>query len=220
MTEFVAERPARAGHAEHAEAGMGWIGSGIEAGAESLVRELTGRERDLPCFVRHEDAGGKCDRNAVVQVYGLKFCELHGTEARTGALKELYEDAREFMQRLDNPHVEPPNAAVLAIVRDTASMLLDAQKKDEDAIRRAYPVIPERVEEDTQDFDYEDPNPRSGPVDWNSDLRHLVHKLMRLAFEQRATWLVESLELDRKHVTAQLSFALADCEEKVSGPTV
>lgn len=76
-------------------------------------------------------------------------------------------------------------------------------------------MIPERVEEDTLDFDYEDPARSCGPVGWHSDTRREIHKLMRQAYEMRATWIVERLELDCEHVTAQLSFALADYEERV-----
>ena len=188
-------------------------------GAEDLVRDLADEERNLRCFVRHEDAGGKCGRKAVVKVYGLNFCELHGAEVRIGALNDLYEESREFFYRLDNVHTERPHPAVLAVIWDAADRFLEAQKKDSEAIRRAYPVIRERVEEDTLDFDYEDPDRGFGPVDWHTDTRRLIHKLMRQAYEERATWLVEGLELDREHVTAQLSFALADYEERVGTPT-
>lgn len=101
MTELVVEKP-------------------VLEGAEGLVQELTGWERDLLCFVRHEDAGGLCERNAVVKIYGLNFCELHGAEVRMGALEELYEDARDFMHRLDNPQVKQPNGAVLAAIGSAA----------------------------------------------------------------------------------------------------
>jgi hypothetical protein len=42
-----------------------------------LVRELPVEEAGRPCFVRHPDAGGKCQRPAVVQVCGLNFCDRH-----------------------------------------------------------------------------------------------------------------------------------------------
>jgi len=149
-------------------AGMfGQVEAKMEAGAESIVRELVGRERDLPCFVRHEDAGGKCERSAVVKVYGLNFCELHGAEVKAGALQELYEDASDFLHRLDNPQVVQPNPAALAVIRDAVGRFLDVELDtegdEEAAIRQAYPVIPERVEKDTVDFDYEDPARGFGP---------------------------------------------------------
>lgn len=213
MTEFVVETA-------KAEAKLG----PVPEGAESIVRELVGRERDLPCFVRHEDAGGKCKRSAVVEVYGLNFCELHGAEVKAGALQELYEDASDFLHRLDNPQVVPPNPAALAVIRNAVGRFLDVEldteEDEEAAIRQAYPVIPKRVEEDTVDFDYEDPARGFGPVEWNGDVRRLIHKIMRLAYEKRATWIVERLELDREHVTAQLSFALADYDERVGAPAV
>ncbi len=94
-----------------------------ELGARAVVREgeeAFSRYRALveehgppPCVVRHPDAGGQCERPAVMEVYGLNFCELHGAEAKAGALEELYFDAAQFLGRLDNPHVLAPNPAAL-----------------------------------------------------------------------------------------------------------
>ena len=79
---------------------------------QSIARELTEEERShgLPCWVRHEDAGGYCEREAQTMVYGLLFCGVHGAEAKAGALLELYQDAAGFLERLDNPHAPIPNA--------------------------------------------------------------------------------------------------------------
>ncbi len=72
--------------------------------AEALARALTEDERalELPCWVRHPSAGGSCPRRASTIVYGLLFCEVHGAEARAGALEELYGDACDYLERLDN----------------------------------------------------------------------------------------------------------------------
>ncbi len=45
----------------------------------------------------------------------------------------------------------------------------------DEALRRAYPLIPERVDEDTLDFDYEDRGRGENPVDWNYNSRMLIH---------------------------------------------
>lgn len=37
-------------------------------------------EGGLPYVVRHPAANGQCDRPAIMWVYGLAFCELHGEE--------------------------------------------------------------------------------------------------------------------------------------------
>jgi hypothetical protein len=72
-------------------------------GAEAIVREgdeafaryrrLIEERGQLPCVVRHPDAGGQCQGLAVMKVYGLNFCEIHGAEAKAGALEEIYFDA-------------------------------------------------------------------------------------------------------------------------------
>ena len=82
-------------------------------GTEALVREgdeaferyryFIAESGPLPCMVRHPDAGGQCERPAVIEVYRLHFCEVHRAEAKAGALEELYHDAANFLKRLDTP---------------------------------------------------------------------------------------------------------------------
>jgi hypothetical protein len=82
------------------------------------------------------------------------------------------------------------------------------------ALRRAYPLIPERVDEDALDFDYESREPRDTPLDWNCHSRMLIHKLMRDAHQAGGNhYLIEILEEQRERVSAQLAFALALYEE-------
>jgi len=57
-----------------------------------------------PCIVRHEDAGGKCERPAVMELYGLPFCVVHGAGVKSGCLEELYLDAEGFLELFDAPH--------------------------------------------------------------------------------------------------------------------
>ena len=44
--------------------------------------------------------------------------------------------------------------------------------------------------------------------------RLLIHKLMRLAFEEGESYLVDLLERERESTAAQLAYALADAERK------
>ena len=61
--------------------------------SENTTTTTVGTEesRALPCFVRHEDAGGHCGRIATMKVYGINFCEAHGEEAKLGAGLEQYD---------------------------------------------------------------------------------------------------------------------------------
>ena len=127
-----------------------------------------------------------------MEVYGLNFCEVHGGEARAGALRE----AVAALQAEDFPASEHELAA----------------------LRRAYPVIPARVIEDTPGFNYDNPLRESTPIDWHQHTRFVLHRLMRHAYEGGEAWLVEVLEKHREHESAQLAFALADYEERVGNP--
>lgn len=197
--------------------------------AEALARSLTGEERagDLPCWVRHPSAGGLCPRSATTMVYGLLFCEAHGAEATAGALVELYQDAGDFLERMDNPYVPLPNAeaerTLRAAWRELDRRRDEHQEAEEAALRRAYPVIPERVCYETTAFDYHfDPENPHGPNDEPTavyeDARRLLCKEMRLAYEEGADWLVEVLEHERESASAQLAFALEDYERKMGTP--
>jgi hypothetical protein len=188
-------------------------------GGEALERVSTD-QGPLPCVVRHEDAGGQCLRPAVMAAYGLYFCEIHGAEVKAGALEESYFDAANYLERLDNPYVPGPNPAATGALREAVSGLRDQELRTysggsrDAALRRAYPLIPERVDEDAADYDYNEGVPGESPLDWNYDSRMLIHKLMRIAHEAgHDHYLVEMLEQQRERVSAQLSFALASYEE-------
>jgi hypothetical protein len=67
-----------------------------------FVRDLDptgGLERGLPCFVHHEDAGGRCERAATMRVYGLAFCEAHGEDVKLGAESQEAHEAWTFFER-------------------------------------------------------------------------------------------------------------------------
>ncbi len=176
-------------------------------GAEHLIRE----ETDKPhCFVRHPDAGGQCFEPAAMEVYGLAFCEIHGPEVKAGALAELHQDAAWFLERLDNPHVPRMNPAAAAAldtaIRGQYEAIHEAESSDA-ILARAYPLIGERVIDETLDPASWNTPGREPPVDWLFHWRLLCHKLMRIAHEQDATFLVEMIEEVREHFSAQLAFA-------------
>lgn len=199
------------------------IAGGLVLEGEAALEWVNGQSGvtggPVPCFVRHEDAGGKCQRDAVMVVYGLPFCEVHGAEAKVGALEEAYYDAGNFLARLDNIHVVEPNPIALHALREAVSALREEESRATDgssdaALRKAYPVIPERVDEDTLVFDYDGTDSEGTPIDWHYQDRMLLHKLMRLAHEERGpTWLIETLEEHRESISAQLAFALAHLED-------
>lgn len=185
--------------------------------ARSIARELTAEEREhaegMRCFVRHPDAGGHCQRGAAMMVYGLLFCEVHGAEARAGALSELYEDAGDLLSLLDSPYLPTRNAETIHALR-AATQDLDlgyrkADGEEDEVMRRAYPTIPERVDSATTDHDYSDMGFET-PHEAFMHARRLVHKLMRLAYVDGADWLVEVLEYQREMASAQAAFASED----------
>ncbi len=178
-------------------------------------------ERGLPCFVHHEDAGGRCERTATMRVYGLAFCELHGEEVRAGALLEGYEDAGCFFGRLKNPHVPGLNSIVERELEAVVNRMRGEGPSDDDyqqALRRAYPDVSEKVragvhtwEEDT---DY---GKELGPVDCLLDTLMTMHQLLRLAYQDAECWLVEVLEYERESVAAQAAYALRERREERDG---
>ncbi len=163
--------------------------------------------------------GGRCPRPAAaLRVYGLLFCEVHGAEARAAALVEMYQDAADWLEVLDNPHVAQPNPAALyalhSAVKGLEAAVIEAQEAQDAALPRAYPWIEERVDTETFGFDWTNPDGHASPdaVFWGAS--QLVCKLMRLAYAEGAIGLVEALEPYRESSSAQYAFALEDCERK------
>jgi hypothetical protein len=185
-------------------------------GAENLAYELPEGHmlRGNPCVVAHEDAGGECARPGTMMVCGLLFCEVHGEEAKAGALEELYHDATQDLTRPLNPHVKQLNPeAVRVLERYEAFSLKAGDEKDvEEMPLRAFPLIRERASGMTLDYlaaGREHQRAYNPPYDEYRAERLLIHGLMRRAFEEVADWLVEVLERHREHAAAQAAFALA-----------
>ena len=175
-------------------------------------------ERGLPCFVRHEDAGRRCERTATMRVYGLAFCGKHGEEVRAGALLEAYEDAGHFFDRFRNPHtpdvsevIERELLAAVGRMRSEGPSDLDYQN----ALRRAYPDGPEKMRGMVEEWEAADEPGYQAAVDSLLDMLATTHKLMRLAFEDRQAWLVELLEGERQSVAAKCAYALRDSPRQV-----
>lgn len=191
--------------------------------AHELARDMIAEElaEELPCFVRHPDAGGQCGRKAAVIAYGLNFCEVHGAEVNVGAHEEVFADAGDFVERLANPYAPPLNAEVEHTLMRAAKGLDDnkpGSREEEEALLRAYPVIPERVDEEIYTFDYQNTRGVPTPEEDYRDARVLLHKMMRLAHEEGFVWMVEMLEYEREYVSAQTAFALEDYNRRVGLP--
>ena len=174
---------------------------------------------DAPCFVRHPDAGGQCERPATMTVYGLGFCAPHGEDAKLQALEEAYHDAREFFRRFLCGETEPLSAV---INRELGILLArpyewDAGVSHERALRRAYPNAPEPVRSMVELWESNQRPGYAPVVDRLYDSLNTLHKLMRIAYEDRETWLVEVLELEREGVAAQAAYALRDLGERATG---
>src|SRR4051812_29475743 len=90
---------------------------------EDALERVSTKDGPLPCVVRHPDAGGQCQRDAVMAVYRLCFCEIHGAEVKAGALEEAYYDAANFLQLLDNSSVPRSNLIAMQVLCEAVSEL-------------------------------------------------------------------------------------------------
>jgi len=183
-----------------------------------LVREMTDEERGVPCFVRHEDAGGRCGHPATVRVYGLNFCAAHGEEAKLGALFEAGHDAKMFFLRFRNPDVPPPSGVVASALEAAIDYVYEhyedsTGKKHDRALEAAYPAPPEAMREKVLDWIAGEQEGRASVYDTLSDTLRVLHKLMRIGFEERVgVWLLELLEQERESVAAQAAVALGNMQ--------
>ncbi len=186
--------------------------------ARYFVRDLDQTnelERGLPCFVRHPDAGGRCQRTAAIKMYGmLNFCPEHGEEARVGALMELYQDAGYFFDRFRNPHTPDLNNLVERELAAAIVRMNDEGPSDSDhyrALSRAYPNPPEGVREMIAQWERDErANRGPTPLDLLLDSLFTIYKLMRLSFEDGEDWLTELLEYQRQECAARAACASED----------
>ncbi len=111
-----------------------------------LARDMTAEEiaKDLPCFVQHEDAGGRCPEKAST----VNFCEAHGSEVASGALLGARQEAADFFERPRNPYV-PSLPGLIDEELEALTERLRSDTSDDSpyhrALSRAYPEVPEGV---------------------------------------------------------------------------
>ena len=130
---------------------------------------------------------------------------------------EAGQDAIWYFERLESPHVPRLQGAIrhgLSLVTHHHYSNLPEGRDYDRALLGAYAAdAPEGVRLRTLAWQ-EDEAPGYHPVyDILMDNLQLLHKLMRLAFEDKKEWLVEVLEVERESLAAQAACALAADEE-------
>lgn len=172
------------------------------------------------CFVGiHEEkvmAPAACERPAVMEVYGLAMCEVHGKEAASGALEEIAYDLEQELLRPANIHVRGLSPHLLHALRHGFDSLPDEvgdHKHDDAVLLAAFPLDRSKacasITAYAEDPDGNGRGEFESPHDAFMRDRMLIHRHMRLAFEEDADWLVEMLEAEREKVAAQVAYALA-----------
>ncbi len=169
-----------------------------------------GHVEAMGCFV---SAHARCETAATMEVYGLPMCPAHGEEAAALAMEELVHDLEnELLRPLNDsvrdlsPHIED------AIRRGMDGIPAHDHKPADAALLEAFPLVQQgRVCNGTLAFQ-RDPDAWAGygtPFDMHQEARMLLHRLMRLAFEADADWLVQVLEGEREAAAEQAAYALA-----------
>lgn len=188
-----------------------------EAAARVLrTAEKFGKESQV-CFAGSRP-GVLCDRPAVMEVYGIPMCEAHGEEAALGAMAEIAFDLEVGLQRPMNPHLPPLSPHLQAALRRGFEATLEGpasvdDRRREEALLAAFPLDRTRVDAETLAY-VEDPDANGRgthepPLETFLSAELLVCRLMRLAFEERAAWLVEALEVERESAARQAAYVLA-----------
>jgi hypothetical protein len=218
MTEQVRERTGAEAIVREGEEAFAQYGEQIEKHGPMLCWvTLPGTDKE------------RCPEMAVMVVYGKPFCEAHGAEAKSGALEELYYDAALALENMEGVWWRELNPEVLRALRASRSELFEAsikaQELGDSTRRQTYPLRRDLMDEDFRDFDYEGGETLEGPdrypEDWLRHHRMIVHKLMRIAYTERFTSVVDYLEREeRQHIAEQLAYVEADYEERVGPPTV
>lgn len=174
-------------------------------------------ERTSPCCVRHPNAGGQCPELGTRRVHGLLFCERHGLEAEAGAGVEVYDDTNWFFERFRAPHVPSQSDGIERVLEHTLAQLRKEYPSDSDhhrALMAAYPEIPEETRKRVEAWKAEDAPGYFGALDTLLDELHTFHKLLRIAYVEGMTWVVEILEQERQSNAAQAAYLLSGQEEE------
>lgn len=172
---------------------------------------------DEKCVVDHPDAGGPCEQSIAYEVCGMPFCEMHGLEAGAGVLEELYREAYEEFERLDNTFALPLQPELLRAVRGHREHVRLEERRHHDSrnqlIRETFPLIRERVDQET--LDWQPGTCEDSPVDfWNIAYAEIC-SLMLKAYAGQSPWLARELESYREQAAAQCAFAEIVCGEKI-----
>jgi hypothetical protein len=185
--------------------------------AERVRRQVEKFGEPMACFVGSRP-GEACKRPAVMEVCGIPMCEAHGEEAAAGALEELAHDFEQEIKRPMNPYVRSLSPHIERAL-NLASLSLGKEARNttqggrDGELLRAFPLDRGRTDAATLAY-VEDPDNhgrgrQDPPFDAFMAARMLLHRHMRLAFEEGADWLVEALEGEREGVAAQAAYALA-----------
>ena len=170
-----------------------------------------------PCCV-HPKGRERCEQPAAVEVYGLWMCEIHGEEAAGMALEEIAYDLEQEMGRFTNPYVRdlsPHLKHALFAGPPTLPAEVDDYYAHEAALLAAWPLERERAASEIFAYIKDPPRNEEGqlthdpPSEAFQADRLTLHRHMRLAFEEDAHWLVETLEGQREYLAEQIAYALA-----------
>ncbi len=184
--------------------------------AATRVRRYAAKYGDGgPCYVGSRP-GEVCARPAVMEVYGIPMCGVHGEEAAAGALAEIAYDLEQELQRPMNPYVRdlsPHLEHALGLGFDALPKGTDAEEREDALLLEAFPLDRDRADVESvayaKDPDANGRGRKDSPCDAFMHARMLLCRHMRLAFEEGAHWLVETLEAEREAAAAQASYALA-----------
>lgn len=183
--------------------------------AAEHVRFAAEQGHTLRCSVGRRGEEDRCDRAATMEIYGLTMCPAHGEEAASGALEEIAFDLENELQRPINDHLRPLSPHLRHALMQGLKNLpggIGLSYRAEEELLAAFPLRRERACTETVAYTEEADGPRLGdlpPFEAFMMERLFVHRLMRLAFEEGATWMVEVLEAERENVAAQAAYALA-----------
>lgn len=176
------------------------------------VKEYTKHGGEIPkCRIGGLTGIDKCRRTAGMEVYGLLMCEAHGEEAAELAFEEMAHDLEQEFGRLLNDSVRELSPHIVAAFgRGMKGLSPHDHKPADEALVKAWPLARENVDPSTLDYLGNPEGWRSfgTPFDVYMEERMLVHRLMRLAFEAGAEWLVELLEREREKAASQAAYAL------------
>ena len=195
------------------------IGSWERPDAGGIVRRGEGASEHFKGYVErfgeaprcHVGHHFDCERESVMDVYGLHFCEAHGEQAAASAFEEIYHDLESRWDDSNRTYATNVDHALRLAMKTLPSYEDDYDRK----LRAAFPYdekARKQVLEDTLLYFQLPQEERFGfapPYDQHRTDCVVVCRHMRIAFEQRETWLVELLEEHREASAVQAAWALA-----------